>query len=123
MSWSDRTPKQKEAYRKYSAGKIDEHYRDRKNREEFFFVMEEEERNIEDSLMFAGNIQDQVQIEQTADDDPNVRVIVLTGVGRAFCAGADLRGAREGEDPGDFQLGNHGTVSYTHLTLPTSDLV
>ena len=71
MSWSDRTPKQKEAYRKYSASKIDEHYKDRKNHEEREFVREEEERNIEDSLMFAGNIQDQVQIEQTADDDPN----------------------------------------------------
>ena len=43
---------------------------------------------------------------RAGDDDPNVRVIVLTGVGRGFCAGVDIRGAPEGFEAGDGFLGN-----------------
>ena len=41
---------------------------------------------------------------RAGDDDPNIRVIVLTGVGRAFCAGANL-GANRG-DAGENLPGN-----------------
>ena len=43
---------------------------------------------------------------RAADDDPNIRVIVLTGVGRAFCSGANL-GAHK-TDAGENFPGNRG---------------
>jgi len=42
---------------------------------------------------------------RAGDDDPNVKVIVLTGVGRGFCAGVDVRGV-DGFVAGDNYLGN-----------------
>lgn len=43
---------------------------------------------------------------RAADDDPKVRVTVLTGVGRAFCAGVDVRGDIPPEVIGERLVGN-----------------
>ena len=49
----------------------------------------------------------------TADADPEVRVVILTGTGRAFCAGLDLT---EVTTPGKSGISNSATVS-TNLDL------
>ena len=43
---------------------------------------------------------------RAADDDPNIRVIVLTGIGRAFCAGVNL--GSKLDDAGENLPGNRG---------------
>ena len=40
------------------------------------------------------------EVLKAADDDPSVRVVVISGVGRAFCAGLDLKQAARGEGIG-----------------------
>lgn len=53
-----------------------------------------------------GTLSKVVEYMRAADDDPEVRIIVLTGMGRAFCAGVDVSGSIEGFTPGDNHLGN-----------------
>ena len=47
---------------------------------------------------------------RAGDDDPNVRVIVLTGVGRGFCSGVSMKGEVQDDIKGERFPGNQGVV-------------
>jgi len=51
---------------------------------------------------------------QEADADPEVRCVILTGAGRAFCAGLDLRAQTQGAG---LSIGSSGGVTSTRIDL------
>ena len=48
---------------------------------------------------------------RAGDDNPDIRVIVLTGVGRGFCSGADMKRDTADATKGERFIGDRGTTA------------
>ncbi len=64
-----------------------------------------------------GSVHKLLEYMQAADENPDIRVIVITGVGRAFCSGIDVAGsgdrrARYAEGP------DRSRQTFYHTTTP-----
>ena len=61
---------------------------------------------------------------ESADEDPGVHVVILTGAGRAFCAGYDLKEFAElPEDPYTQEMPWDPTVDYRMMSRNTTDFM
>ena len=69
-----------------------------------------------------GMLRDLNEALKSADDDPQTRVVLITGAGRAFCSGLDLKQASAGEGISGALSRTDGTSHYSTREICTVTL-